>query len=123
MENDYLQSKILSDLSALNLIKFKNNRITLTEDGISAKQDVGIVLDNALKTQKISIAYSKFCENVNVKPKEFKVLIAEILSNSNHEVYINSTSRKLYEWAKLIYAHKNANQSSDEKWKYNLKAT
>jgi hypothetical protein len=115
VENDYLQSKILSDLSALNLIKFKNNRITLTEDGISAKQDVGIVLDNALKTQKISIAYSKFCENVNVKPKEFKVLIAEILSNSNHEVYINSTSRKLYEWAKLIYAHKNANQSSDEK--------
>lgn len=105
--DEYQQSKILSDLRALGLIHYKNNKITLTKDGKEAKKDNKVIFDNALKTQKVSFAYEKYCDDVEIKAKDFRGKIEEILSNLNHEVYIKSTSRKLYEWSKLIYVSKN----------------
>jgi len=102
-ESEYNHSKIIGDLKRLGLVYSKKNTLYLTEKGLQAKQDISILYEAALNTEKIHFSYLKYCENLNIKPKNFKELIGELLTNSSNDVYIKSTSRKLYEWADLIY--------------------
>lgn len=104
--NEYNQSKILGDLKKLGLIGVQKQKVHLTEDGKKARKDISILFDNALKTGKIHSAYRVYEEEPNITQINFKERIKDLLTNSSHEVYINSTNRKLYEWAELIYKHK-----------------
>jgi Mn-dependent DtxR family transcriptional regulator len=105
--NEYNQSKILGDLKRLGLIDVQKQKVHLTEDGKKARKDISILFDNALKTEKIHVAYITYKTEPNIKQINFKEKIKDLLTNSSHEVYINSTNRKLYEWAELIYKNKN----------------
>ncbi len=104
--NEYNQSKILGDLKRLGLIDVQKQKVHLTEDGKKARKDISMLFDNALKTEKINSAYGVYKEKPNITQINFKEKIKDLLTNSSHEVYINSTNRKLYEWAELIYRHK-----------------
>ncbi|MFY4857490.1 restriction endonuclease [Aliarcobacter butzleri] len=100
---EYSQSKIIGDLKRLSLVYTKNNKLYLTEQGIKARQNISILFDNAIKTEKIKFSYEIYSNFNNITKKEFKLRINELLTNSSHAVYINSTSSKLFEWAQLIY--------------------
>lgn len=112
---EYSQSKIIGDLKRLNLITVKDKKLYLTEDGKNAQKNNVILFQNALKTEKINFSYNVYSENPTIKKKDFKDKIKELLTNSSHEVYINSTSSKLYEWAELIYVSFNQNDNKDFK--------
>ncbi len=104
---EYKETAIVTDLRALGLISYQDKRITLTEDGNKAKANQSIIFDKALKTEKIAFSYKRYCENSNISLNDFKPKIKELLTNSTHKVYIDSTSKKLYEWAELIYKDRN----------------
>lgn len=101
------QNKLLYDLKALGLITYEKYKIKLTIDGEEAKQNDSklnkILCINALKSEKIKIAYEQFLKHPNIKAKDFKELIPELLVGIKHITYAQSTSRKLYEWVNYIY--------------------
>lgn len=101
--NRYSQSKIIGDLKRLGIVYFKDKKVYLTENGKNAKNDISILFENALKTEKINFSHEVYSKNPSIKKKEFKEKIKNLLTNSSHQVYINSTSNKLYEWSELIY--------------------
>lgn len=98
-------SKKLYDLKSLGLIVHKRSKVKLTDNGEKAKKDRKLIFELALRSQKIQIAYQRYIENKQINPKDFKNKISDLLDNSTHKIYIQSTSRKLYEWAKLIDEH------------------
>lgn len=69
-------------------------------------------MQNALKSEKIFIAFDRYSEKPDTKAKDFRQLIPELLTGINHEDYAKSTSRKLYEWASFIY--KNCNKQHNK---------
>ena len=99
-------NKFLYDLKALGLITYKNHKVKLTSEGVMAKEDRLIIYKNALKTHKINFAYTKLCTKPDIKARNFKELISELIDDTQHKTYATSTSRKLYDWAKLIYDNK-----------------
>jgi Mn-dependent DtxR family transcriptional regulator len=105
---EYKETAIITYLRALGLISYQDKKITLTEDGYKAKKNQSIFFNKALKTEKIAFSYREYCEDINISLKDFKPKIKELLTNSTHKVYIDSTSRKLYEWSELIYKDKHA---------------
>jgi len=107
---EYSQTKIIGDLKRLGLIFEKDKKVYLTEDGRNARNDISILYSNALKTEKINSAYNAYREEPNIKQINFKEKIKDLLTNSSHAVYISSTSRKLYEWAELIYKNRKTNE-------------
>ncbi len=102
------QSKLLYDLKSLGLLTHTKYEVKLTRDGQKAKLNssdkVKILCKNALKSEKIRIAFEKFSENPDVKAKDFRHEIPDLLAGINHDVYAKSTSRKLYEWASFIFS-------------------
>lgn len=100
------QKKFLYDLKALGLITYKNFKVKLTSLGIEAKKDRTVIYINALKTHKIKYSFLKFCENPDVKARNFKDIISDLIDETQHKTYATSTARKLYDWAKLIYDNK-----------------
>lgn len=106
-EQDRKTLKILYDLKALGLLVYMNNKIYLTEKGKNIHENdlefnKTICLE-ALKTERISRAYTVYCNNPNIKIKIFKEGIADILEGINSKVYLNKTSRVLLDWSKFIY--------------------
>lgn len=110
------QSKLLYDLKSLGLLTHVKYEIKLTDDGkkakLSTKNKVSILCKNALKSEKIFIAFDRYSEKPDTKAKDFRQLIPELLTGINHEDYAKSTSRKLYEWASFIY--KNCNKQHNK---------
>ncbi len=105
------QSKLLYDLKSLGLLTHTKYKVKLTKDGQKAKltssKKIKILCNNALKSEKIRIAYEQYSENPNIKAKDFRHLIPNLLTGINHDVYAKSTSRKLYEWASYIFNNSN----------------
>ncbi|PLY12520.1 MAG: hypothetical protein C0628_07980 [Sulfurimonas sp.] len=104
--HSYTQTKIIGDLKRLGLIFEKDKKVYLTDDGKNAQGDISILYGNALKTEKINSAYKVYEEEPTISQTNFKEKIKNLLTNSSHQVYINSTNRKLYEWAELIHKNK-----------------
>ncbi|MGA1941251.1 restriction endonuclease [Arcobacter sp. YIC-310] len=100
------QNKFLYDLKALGLITYKNHKVRLTSLGNEAKNDRLIIYRNALKAHKINYSFSKLCTEPNIKARNFKDIIPDLIDESQHKTYASSTARKLYDWAKLIYDNK-----------------
>lgn len=103
--------KFLYDLKALNLLTYRDNKIYLTTDGKNAKKNDddfnNIICRNALKAEKIKIAVNIYKQNLGTKSKDFRKLIPHLLEGISSKVYLQSTSRKLYEWANYIYNNSN----------------
>jgi len=106
-EYDKEYYKLLYDVKSLGLITYENNKIKFTNSGSEAKRDNKIIFINALKTDKIRLSYNIYRENPDIKKKDFKNKIKEILTNLSHKSYINATNSKLYDWAELIYKNEN----------------
>ena len=101
------QSKLLYDLKSLGLLTHTKYKVKLTDDGkkahLEASNKIKILCKNALKSEKIRIAFERYSESPNIKAKDFRQLIPDLLTGINHDVYAKSTSRKLYEWASYIF--------------------
>lgn len=100
--------KLLYDLKSLGLIRYGREGIVLTDLGTSAinsdENDRGKILaECALKTEKIRYAYHAYCKQPNLRSRDFKQVIEDILEGLNSQVYLNKTSRNLYLWASYIY--------------------
>ncbi|MBD2628169.1 nSTAND1 domain-containing NTPase [Trichormus variabilis] len=115
VEKKQKHQKLLYDLKSLGLTQDNRDKIDLTEVGqLAIKSDSinrrRILSECALRTEKIKFAYGVFCESPHLKSKNFKPYVEEVLEGINSQVYINTTSRKLYLWASYIYISLN-NQS------------
>jgi hypothetical protein len=97
--------KFLYDLKSLELLIHNKRIVTLTNKGKIAcnKKDISIIINNALKTDKIKVAFGKYSENPVISSKDFKILVSELLESINNKTYKSQTARRLFLWAKFIF--------------------
>ncbi len=103
-------TKYLYDLKNLGLLNFTRGRIVLTPLGVKAKKKetdlLYIVINEAIKTEKIHKAYEIISENTTIKKKEFKDNIEHLLADINSDVYKIRVFSILFNWGKFIFNNK-----------------
>ena len=96
------------DLKTLSLLSYDHNKIELTELGKAIIEDdvstiKQILAKEALKTDKIRIAYQFLVNNPKIPGKTMKLALKNhLLSDIKSKVYKDKSARCLYNWAKFI---------------------
>ncbi len=97
--------KVIYDLKAFGFLGYNSEKIYLSDLGKTAKTDpdsfVRNLIANALKTEKIRIAFEEYKESKN----EYAVFckkIESILTNINSEIYKKKTQKVLFNWGEFI---------------------